>query len=92
MPYKIEEIRVLTLGTTAQDLELHYEGAIIENNSSTATVYFRDKEADGADCSSSNGFALGPGERLEHVITARTLSLVASAAGTDVRLMIVEQG
>ncbi len=92
MNYKIEEILPLTVGTAAQDAEIRYQGFLLENNSASATVYFRDREADGAACTAANGFALGPGERLETVLTARTLSLVASAAGTDVRLLIVEAG
>lgn len=92
MMYKIEEVLTLTVGTTAVEQEIRYQGFLIENLSESATVYFRDKEADGADCTAGNGFALAPGARTEVVLTARTLSLIASAASTDVRLLIVDLG
>ena len=92
MTYKIEDVKVLSVGTEAQDAELCYQGVILENNSSTATVYFREKEADGAYCSAANGFALGPGERMEQILTARCLSLVASGESTDVRMLLVDLG
>lgn len=90
MSYQIEDVRVLSLGTTAVTLELGCLSFMIENCSEEATVYFREKDADGADCTASNGFALYPGERTEAVLAARSLSLIASAAATDVRLLIVD--
>lgn len=90
MSYQIEDVRVLTLGTTAVTVELGCLGFLIENCSEEATVCFREKDADGADCTEDNGFVLLPGERTEVVLSARSLSLVASAADTDVRLLIVD--
>ena len=90
MSYQIEEVRVLSLGTTAATVELGCLGFLLENNSEEATVYFREKDADGANCTADNGYALLPGERTETVLAARALSLVASAAETDVRLLIVD--
>ncbi len=89
MIYKIEEILTISVGTTAQEQEIRYQGFLIQNNSAGATVYFRDKEADGEDCTAENGFILGPGERIDTVLTARTLSLLADD-DADVRLMIVD--
>ena len=90
MIYKIEEVRALTVGTTAQEQEIRYQGFLLQNNSASESVCFRDKEADGEDCTAENGFVLGPGERTQTVLTARTLSLLATAADTDVRLLIVD--
>ncbi len=90
MIYKIEEILTISVGTTAQEQEIRYQGFLLENNSASANVYFRDMEADGEDCTEANGFVLRPGERIDTVLTARTLSLLADDDNTDVRLMIVD--
>lgn len=89
---QMEEVRALTLGTTAMTLDMGCRGFLLENCSQSATVYFREKDADGIDCNASNGFALGPGERMNMALAARTLSLVASAAGTDVRMLLLDMG
>ncbi len=89
---QIEEVKVLALGTRAVTLETACQGFLLENCSPSATVYFREKDADGVDCSSRNGFALAPGERTGVVLTARELSLVASAEGADVRILLLDMG
>ncbi|MBQ2896388.1 MAG: hypothetical protein IJE26_06735 [Oscillospiraceae bacterium] len=89
MIYKMEKVRCLSVGTTAVAEELCCQAFLIENNSDGATVYFREKDADGVDCTAENGYALGPGERLDLPLCARELSLVATAQA-DVRLMILE--
>ena len=89
MIYKIEKVKKLSVGTAAVEEELCCQAFLIENNSTSATVYFRDKDADGIDCTAENGYALLPGERLDLPLCARELSLVASAQA-DVRLLILE--
>lgn len=89
MIYKIEKVKKLSVGTAAVEEELCCQAFLIENNSAEATVYFREKDADGIDCTEENGYALGPGERLDLPLCARELSLVASAQA-DVRLLILE--
>ena len=89
MTYRIEEVRALSVGTTAQEVDVRCQSFLIENNSDAATVYFREKDVDGADCTSANGFALSPGERIDAALCAGTLSLIASDDDTDVRLLIV---
>ena len=88
---QIECVRSLTVGTTAQTADVQGLAFLIENNSESATVYFREKRFDGAAATASNGFALGPGERLDTALTATELSLIASAADTDVRLLILNE-
>jgi len=89
MIYKIEKVRKLSVGTAAVEEELCCQAFLIENNSEGATVYFRDKDADNIDCTADNGYALGPGSRLDLPLCARQLSLVATAQA-DVRLLILE--
>ena len=88
---KIESVTVLTVGTSAQTVDVRGLAFLIENNSDSATVYFKERRADGAAASASNGFALGPGSVLPVPLTAMELSLAASAAGTDVRLLILNE-
>jgi len=89
MIYKIEKVKKLSVGTAAVEEELCCQAFLIENNSDTATVYFRDKDADNIDCSAENGYALAPGSRLDLPLCARQLSLTATAQA-DVRLLILE--
>lgn len=89
MTYRIEEVMALSVGTAAQDADIRCQSFLIENNSAAATVYFKEKDTDGAACTAANGFALGPGKCLDRVLCAGTLSLIASAAATDVRLLIL---
>ena len=89
MVYKIEKVKKLSVGSSAVEEELCCQAFLIENNSDSATVYFRDKDADGIDCTAENGYALGPGSRLDLPLCARQLSLV-SGGQADVRLLILE--
>ena len=89
---KIERVAVLTVGTTAQTVAVHGLGCLIENNSDSATVYFKDMRDDGKKATSSNGFALGPGKMTPVPLVAMDLSVVASDAGTDVRVLVLDWG
>ncbi|MBE6969279.1 MAG: hypothetical protein E7442_04045 [Ruminococcaceae bacterium] len=89
MIYKIEKVKKLSVGTTAVEEELCCQAFLLENNSETATLYFRDKDADNIDCTADNGYALAPGSRLDMPLCARQLSLVATGEA-DVRLLILE--
>ena len=89
MIYKIEKVKKLSVGTAAVEEELCCQAFLIENNSDSATVYFRDKDADNIDCTVQNGYALTPGSRIDMPLCARQLSLVATAEA-DVRLLILE--
>ena len=88
---KIENVRVLTVGTAAVTEKIGGLAFLMENNSSSATVYFKELRLDGVSASASNGFALGPGAVLPVPVTAEELSVSASAAGTDVRLLILDE-
>ena len=89
MIFKIEKVKKLAVGAAAVEEELCCQAFLMENNSPDATVYFRDKDADGIDCTAENGYALGPGGRLDFPLCARQLSLVADGEA-DVRLLILE--
>ena len=89
MLYKMEKVRCLSVGTAAVEEELCCQAFLIENNSESATVYFREKDADGIDCTEDNGYVLRPGTRLDLPLCARQLSLIATAQA-DVRLLILE--
>ncbi len=92
MMYKIDRIEKLSLGTTAVSVAVRGLACLIQNNSESAAVYFREKSGDGKAATASNGFALAGGRTLEVPLTAMELSIVASAASTDVRVMILDMG
>jgi len=89
---KIDRVETLTLGTSAQTVGVHGLACLIQNNSESATVYFKEAREDGKKATSSNGFALAAGKTTEIPLVAMDLSLVASAASTDVRVLILDMG
>lgn len=89
---RIDKVVTLTAGTSASTVKVNGLACLIQNNSESATVYFKEKSEDGKAASSSNGFALGPGKTLEIPLVARELSVVSDAASTDVRVLILDLG
>ena len=88
---QIESVLCLTVGTTAQTADIGGLAFLMENLSESAGVYFKERRDDRIDVTSANGFYLGPGERLSVPLTAVELSVVASATGTDVRLLLLSE-
>lgn len=88
---KIEKVVALTAGTTAQTVAVNGLAFVMENLSESATVYFKEKRDDGKNASSSNGYAVPPGKCTRIPMVAMDLSVVASAASTDVRVLILEE-
>lgn len=90
MEYRIESVKVLTLGTTETEVALGCSAFLLENGSEEATVYFKEKDYDGVAVTTGNGFAVAPGTMLPVVLCGHCLSLIASDADTDVRLLVLE--
>ena len=90
MNYKIEKVLCLSLGTSAQSVKVAGLCCLVQNNSDSATVYCKEKSDDGVAATASNGYALGPGKETAVPFAARELSLVAGAASTDVRVLILD--
>ena len=88
--WRISEIRALTLGTEAVTVPVRGLGFLAENNSESAGVYLREQREDGVSAGADNGWVLGPGECTPVPLVAMDLSLAASAADTDVRVMILD--
>ncbi len=88
--FKIDSIRTLTLGKSAQTVRVSGLAFLAQNLSASANVFFKERRADGTDATAANGWRLGPGESMPLPLTALELSLAASAEGTDVRVMILE--
>lgn len=88
---KIDSVCVLTLGTSAQIVRVSGLACMVQNNSESASVYMKERRADGEDVTADNGWRLAPGERTLVPFTALDLSLAASAAGTDVRVLLLDE-
>ena len=84
---KIDSVCVLTLGTSAQTVRVSGLACMVQNISESASVYMKERRADGEDVTADNA----PGERTPVPFTALDLSLVASAAGTDVRVLLLDE-
>ena len=82
---KIDSVCVLTLGTSAQTVRVSGLACMVQNNSESASVYMKERRADGEDVTADNGW------RTPVPFTALDLSLVASAAGTDVRVLLLDE-
>ncbi|MBQ9392394.1 MAG: hypothetical protein IJU18_00185 [Oscillospiraceae bacterium] len=89
--YKIEKVIALTLGTQAQTVNIGGLGCLVENNSDSAAVYFKEKRDDGEDVTSANGWVLSPGGATVLPLTVRELSAAASAADTDARVLVLDE-
>ncbi len=88
---KIDTIQAITLGTTAQTVKVNGLACLVQNNSESATVYIKEKRDDGKNATSSNGWAIGPGKETPLPLVALELSMVASAASTDVRVLVLDE-
>lgn len=89
MAKTIETIEALKVGTTETEVRVNSRAFLIQNLSESAIVYFKEKREDNKKVTATTGFAIPAGHTLEVTLRARKLSLVASAANTDVRIMYV---
>ena len=88
---KIEKITALTVGTEAQSVRVNGLPCLIQNNSASADVFFKELRDDGVAVTADNGWRLGPGESTVCPLVARELSVMATAEGTDVRVLILDE-
>ena len=89
--WKMDNVQALTLGTTPKTVMIRGLACLVQNNSESAVVYVKEKRGDGAVASSANGWAVGPGSETRLPLVAMELSLVASAANTDVRVLVLDE-
>lgn len=80
------------VGTSAKSVNVNSKTFLMVNTSEANTVYFKEMAEDGKAATAANGFALLPGQMLQLPLCARTLSMIASAADTDVRLLYLTEG
>ena len=80
MTRKIEEIQTADAENAAVSLDLSGKSFIIANETSNATLYFRDCTDDSTDASSSNGFPVAAGATLPFVLRGGTLSFYGAKA------------
>lgn len=90
MANAIDTVENLTIGTTAKDIAVNFRAFYIANNSAN-TVYIKEKAFDGKNCTTSNGFPIAPGAQTEAPFRAQLLSVVASAASTNISLLYVTE-
>lgn len=89
---KIEKVLCLTVGTAACEAAVHGMTCLVQNNSTDATVYLKEKREDGAAVTAASGWAIHAGEELRFPMTAMELSLISdSAKGADVRILILDE-
>ena len=88
---KIDSVCTLTLGTSAQTVRVSGLACLVQNNSDSARVYMKERRADGEDVTAETGWRIAPGESTPIPFTALDLSLAASAAGTDVRVLLLDE-
>ena len=91
MTYVIDSVKALTVGTAAQTVEVGYRPFILKNNTAENILYFKERAADNKACTAANGFPVAAGVMTDTVLCAKTLSLIASAASTDVRILFLRE-
>lgn len=89
MAYRVDEVIRKTVGTTAETIQLGYTPVYIENAGST-TLYIKEAEWDGTDCTPQNGFPIVKGCMIQKPLAIRKLSVVSSAAGGGLAIMKVQ--
>ena len=88
----IQNTKKVSAGTKAVSVEAYCRPFLMVNTSATATVYFKEAAEDGKAVTADNGFALLPGQTLRIPLMARKLSIIASEADVDVRLLFGQEG
>lgn len=89
--FKLEEIKTVEVGTTAQTVKVNGLGCLVQNLSSEANVYLKEKREDGTAATEENGWCIAAGKELRFPMTVRELSLIADADETDVRILILDE-
>lgn len=87
MSWKFEGVQAVSVGTTAKDVECHFRNFMLQNASEDKTIYIQS----GIKATADNGLALYPKDRTINVMTADVISVVASAAGADLRIIYVDE-
>lgn len=80
------------VGTSAKSVNVNSRSFLIVNTSESATVYFKEMAEDNKAVTAATGFALLPRQTIQLPLCARKLSLIASAASTDVRILYLAEG
>lgn len=88
----VRTAEMVTVGTEAQSVAINSKTFLMVNTSEANTVYFKEMAEDGKPVTTANGFALLPGQMLQIPLCARTLSVIATAADTDVRFLYLTEG
>lgn len=89
--WKMDNVQVLKLGTAPKTVMVRGLACLVQNNSETATVYIKERREDGVDVTAGNGWAIGPGGATSVPLVAMELSLAASTANTDVRVLVLDE-
>lgn len=87
MSWKFEGVQAVSVGATAKDVECHFRNFMLQNASEDKTIYIQS----GIKATAANGLVLHPKDRINTVMTADVISVVASAAGADLRIIYVDE-
>lgn len=90
MTYPIISAKRVAVGTAAVSVEANCNNLFIKNEGG-GTLYFTEQGADGAAVTAETGFALAAGETFPAALSAKTLSMIATAE-TTVSLLYVGEG
>ena len=86
MAFIINGAKKVQVGTKAVDEHVACRAFMLVNDSDS-TVYFREKEEDGETVTAETGFALRPGQLIQTVMAAQTLSMLAEKDNAVVRIL-----
>ena len=87
MSWKFEGVQAVSVDTKAKDVECHFRNFMLQNASEDKTIYIQS----GIKATAGNGLTLYPKDRITTVMTADVISVVASAAGADLRIIYVDE-
>lgn len=84
---KIESAEAVSVGTTAKEVETHFRGFLLANASADKTIYFCNGEKK---ATAAAAFPIPAGTTLDIRFTADKISVIASGAGADLRILYID--
>lgn len=84
---KIESAEAVSVGTTAKEVETHFRSFLLANASADKVIYFCNGEKK---ATAAAAFPIPSGVTLDIPFTADKISVIASGAGADLRILYID--
>lgn len=86
---EIFKCEAVSVSTTAKEIECQHMGFMLANPTADKTVYFCSAD-NGEKATAAKSFPVPPGTVLDTVFSAGKISVIASEAGADLRILFID--